>query len=545
MLPSNGRDVVDQKQNFMSSLIKPYVLILLLVNFTFVSPHEALAPEICDNGLDDDNDGLIDLNDDDCYCEPLEQPSLIPNPSFEEQDCCPPGPSRADCATHWLQASEGTPDYLHSCSPYGAGTFMIPQPMPDGEGFAGFIDGSLTGNISTVVKEYVGTCLPTSLKPDTLYRLEFYTGFMSRDRSPDIEIALFGTTDCANLPFGMGNRTFGCPANSPNWVLLGSVSISGENQWVKSQFKIRTNLEITAIAIGPGCALRSNANNSYHFIDQLILKENNNFDLGIKATGQACTNNLTFEIRPLEGYQYQWYKNGIAIPQATANSLQNPPGPGQYQVRLENNEGCKISTAYTYAPSSQVVQTSETICAGEDFNFNNRSLSAAGIYWDTLKTVHLCDSIVVLELLVSQAVETSISTKIFPGESFQIGDDAINRPGEHIRTLPSVSGCDSTVYLQLAYYAVYIPSAFSPNDDYINDIFAVYGDSDVKEISSLSVFDRWGGLVFEGKALKTSEGWDGTINGKAAPPGLYAYTLAVLTTDDKEQVLNGWVTLVR
>lgn len=529
----------------MSALIKLFVLVLALMNTTFAVPYEGKAPEICNNGLDDDNDGLIDLNDDDCYCEPLEEPSLIPNPSFEEQDCCPEGHSSLDCAKGWRQASEGTTDYFHACDYDGTDIFDLPQPIPDGVGFLGLIDGSFTGSLIPGLKEYAGACLLAPTKPDIQYRLEFYTGFLNQTTSPDIEIALFGTTDCANLPFGIGDRAFGCPANSPDWIQLGSVNTSGENQWKKSLFKFRTPLEITAIAIGPGCSLRSSTNNTYHFLDHLVLKENNNFDLGIKATGQPCTNNLTFEIRPLEDYQYQWYKNGVAILQATSNSLQNPPGPGQYQVRLENSEGCKISETYIYAPPSQFVEASETICAGESYQFNQQSLSQAGMYVDTFKTVNFCDSIVELELLVSQAVETSISTKIFPGESFQIGDDAISRPGEHIRTLPSISGCDSTVYLQLAFYAVYIPNAFSPNDDYINDVFAIYGDSDLKEISSLSVFDRWGGLVYQGKALKTNEGWDGTINGKAAPPGIYIYTLKVLTTDDKEQVLNGMVTLVR
>ena len=46
----------------------------------------ALSQEICDNGIDDDGDGLIDLNDPDCECNgfgtPQTIPSLIPNPSF-------------------------------------------------------------------------------------------------------------------------------------------------------------------------------------------------------------------------------------------------------------------------------------------------------------------------------------------------------------------------------------------------------------------------------------------------------------------------------
>jgi len=45
--------------------------------------------EICDNAFDDDGDGMIDLNDEDCFCQFQMPESLIPNPSFEELDCCP------------------------------------------------------------------------------------------------------------------------------------------------------------------------------------------------------------------------------------------------------------------------------------------------------------------------------------------------------------------------------------------------------------------------------------------------------------------------
>lgn len=530
----------------MGSLIKLVMMILLLINFIFNSPSEQQrVPEICDNALDDDNDGQIDLNDDDCYCEPLEQNSLIPNPSFEDQECCPTGHSSLNCAKGWIQASEGSTDYFHSCDYDGTDIFTIPQPIPDGEGFVGIIDGSFTGNFNPALKEYAGACLLTPLKPDILYRLEFYTGFLNKRTSPDIEIALFGTADCANLPFGIGDKSFGCPSNSPLWVQLGSVHVSGENQWVKSQFKIRPRLEIAAIAFGPACAFRSATNNTYHFLDQIILKENDKFDLGIKRKGEPCTNDLVFEVSAQEGSKYQWYKNGIAIPGAVENNLRNPPGRGQYQVRLENSEGCKISNIYVYTPPSQFVQASQTICAGESFSFNNRQLTKVGVYWDTLTSINNCDSIVQLEILVDQAVETNLSTKIFPNESFRIGSYSINSPGEHVRTLSTVSGCDSTIYLHLEYYAVYIPNAFSPNGDLVNDVFAIYGDSDLKEINSLNIFDRWGALVYRGEALRSNEGWDGTINGQKAPIGIYAYTAQVVMTDNKNRILHGMLTLMR
>ena len=71
--------------------------------------------EICDNGFDDDNDNLIDLNDDDCICVEARASSLIPNPSFEKLDCCPNDKSQLYCATDWIQASVATTDLVHLC----------------------------------------------------------------------------------------------------------------------------------------------------------------------------------------------------------------------------------------------------------------------------------------------------------------------------------------------------------------------------------------------------------------------------------------------
>jgi hypothetical protein len=70
------------------------------------------AQEICDNAIDDDGDGLIDLNDDECDCETLIESSLIPNASFEDLICCPGFLGMLDCAETWIQASIPTTDFF-------------------------------------------------------------------------------------------------------------------------------------------------------------------------------------------------------------------------------------------------------------------------------------------------------------------------------------------------------------------------------------------------------------------------------------------------
>ena len=101
---------------------------LLLFIFVCLSS-VCYGQEICDNGIDDDGDGLIDLNDEECVCSTFLPSSLIPNPSFEERTCCPMMNARLDCAVGWRQASAPTTDYVHTCGNY-LGNTSIPAFAP-------------------------------------------------------------------------------------------------------------------------------------------------------------------------------------------------------------------------------------------------------------------------------------------------------------------------------------------------------------------------------------------------------------------------------
>jgi len=137
--------------NFLScfmAIFSRYFLLAFLLLSAGIRPAELPAPpEICDNGVDDDMDGLIDIQDDDCVCPEWKPISLTPNPSFELQDCCPVEPSSVNCASGWVQASKATPDYFHNCNYSGSDIFDLPHPIPDGEGFVGFIDGVFTNGV--------------------------------------------------------------------------------------------------------------------------------------------------------------------------------------------------------------------------------------------------------------------------------------------------------------------------------------------------------------------------------------------------------------
>jgi gliding motility-associated-like protein len=91
---------------------------------------------------------------------------------------------------------------------------------------------------------------------------------------------------------------------------------------------------------------------------------------------------------------------------------------------------------------------------------------------------------------------------------------------------------------------VYIPNIFTPNGDGINDIWKPVMSEYSKEGYQLSVFDRWGQVIFH--TTDTEEGWDGTINGHpVAPNTVYSYKLKVKDYIGKEHKFAGHITLVR
>jgi|GEM_PF-686981 len=95
---------------------------------------------------------------------------------------------------------------------------------------------------------------------------------------------------------------------------------------------------------------------------------------------------------------------------------------------------------------------------------------------------------------------------------------------------------------------LYIPNAFSPNGDGINDVFFVNTDASVRRIASLRIFDRWGALVFERKDSLPNDpaaGWNGDIGGKPAAQGVYVYVLEVERADGVAERYSGEVMVVR
>ena len=89
---------------------------------------------------------------------------------------------------------------------------------------------------------------------------------------------------------------------------------------------------------------------------------------------------------------------------------------------------------------------------------------------------------------------------------------------------------------------LFIPTAFSPNNDGVNDVLNVMSNNCLTSMV-FEIFNRWGEKVFE--TTDTSEGWDGTYKGTMQDPGVFGWYLEALLWDGKTVSLKGNTMLTR
>jgi hypothetical protein len=244
-------------------------LSIAYIFFMLVCIGSISAQEICTNGVDDDNDGLIDLNDtEDCSCTSVSSiTSLIPNPSFELYDCLPQTFGELSCADTWAQATITTSDYFLNI-PGAFWDNIIPMPVPDGQGVAGFVITSypidLEGSEFIIYNEYIGGCLLAPMEAGVEYTIQMNLAGSSWDGSNStgvfygpIDITIFGSPACPEWPvsldpFGIEQ---GCPDILDEWVELGHTTYSANETWQLITIQFTPTTDIQSIMIGGPCEL--------------------------------------------------------------------------------------------------------------------------------------------------------------------------------------------------------------------------------------------------------------------------------------------------
>lgn len=513
-----------------------FLCIFFLADFAFTQ-------EICNNGIDDDNDQLIDLNDPDCDCPDIPIFSMIPNPSFEEYDCCPSDLAQMECATGWIQASKGTSDYMNLCGWYDQSRTPPPLPIPHGQGLVRIIDGYLGEERyeQTPYKEYVGACLNEKMDKNKTYKLTLDIGFKNQNLSPDFRLGIFGTSDCAKLPFG-GADSVDCPTRYDGWQLIDEVEVNNiPNSWSQLEFTLDPEFDVRAIAIGPSCRLQKRYRKTYYFLDQLFLYEVNRKSPEFELINEQsmCDPEFIFEINDQPNVEFQWYKEGVALVGETRPRISRMYGEGNYQITITNSENCRSSGSYIYEiPAYDFPPQEVTICTGEFYQFGGNLYNEPGIYSQTLLDNEGCDSLVSINLKIGQTYLDTIKVNHFNGVNFKPDYDSILIPGYYTSNLKSIYGCDSTVVYDLEFEGIYIPTAISPNRDGINDELKILGSSYPLKSHWFTIYNRWGEKIYEG------ENWNGESNKYQPISGVFLYALEAVTTDDQVIKQTGTVTVL-
>lgn len=506
------------------------------------------SQEICNNGKDDDGDGLIDLQDPDCQCHFNVKGNLLQNASFEDFKNCPTNYSYIndfDIVKNWRYANYtnyNDAEFYHNfkCS-YDSAEVMLyipPElPLPDGSAFISIRQYIYSRSVTSdkdIAKVYISQCLEQPLIPGQSYTLSFNAArFQSNDdysfkfKTEPFTVAIFGNKNCNAVPFGPVNAVSnGCPANFEGWTLLGKTTLRSKGKWTQGRITFNVPEYINVIAIGPDCSVPASVidhiADSTTYLDfyvydlddiHLLPTPDFHFQYISSQNENRCDKDSVLFVPFYSNASYQWYKDSIAINGGTSNIYHLPAKDpnGNYNVLISTPDTCFISETYLVsdnllqqlriAPDTSICTGDSLILApairGVDYDWNGRNTSFVKVY----------------------------------------------NPGIYTINASSANGCSRnfTVNVHAQNCGVFIPNAFTPNGDGKNDLFRIPAGVKI-EMESFSIYDRWGNLVFFTNNRYGE--WDGNYRGRESASGVYIYVIKG-KKENKETEIKGFVTLIR
>ncbi len=213
----------------------------------------------------------------------------------------------------------------------------------------------------------------------------------------------------------------------------------------------------------------------------------------------------------------------------------------------------------------------DATCAGCTYQWNINSTQATvlvdqeGEYKVTVsgKGCAVSDS-VFLDKLPLPTVDLGPDTTICPGDlikldAFQFGatytwQDQSHLSYYNIRDIGTYSveltlgECKNSDEMMVTYSdkcecPMFVPNAFTPNGDALNDVFRLINPRDI-DLKQFVIYNRWGEEVFSSNNIQI--GWEGNFKGVACESGTYYYIISYTCLySGKEHILKGDVTLVR
>ena len=162
---------------------------------------------------------------------------------------------------------------------------------------------------------------------------------------------------------------------------------------------------------------------------------------------------------------------------------------------------------------------------------------------------YLNDPYVPLRVLFDEKASNEVSwtwyvdTAVMTGETFEFD---FSRPGDYevTQVVTSDFGCIDSITILVAVetdFYMYIATAFTPDNDGINDCFEIKGVG--FEGIDFSVYDRWGNQVY--RSTDVNDCWDGTYKGQPLPTGAYSWRMVADLPFDEITIRTGTLQIFR
>jgi gliding motility-associated-like protein len=344
--------------------------------------------------------------------------------------------------------------------------------------------------------------------------------------TPVADAGADATIDCT-----INTASLGGPNTTPGmkytWTALGG-SIVDQPENSTTNATQGDTYTLTVVDPGNGCSST----------DEVVVTSNiASISASATVTPVTCDkpDSGTITVGPVSGgvTPYTYAINGGAF---QAETLFGGLTPGDYSIAVMDAFGCDTTLQFTLDAPSQI----------------SVALSADGN--QQVPSVTLGDSIRIRAVvsLPADQVDTLIWTPALPNcagcnNAFVSPDTATT----YTVTAFDLNGCFASAQITILVikrYRLYVPNAFSPNSDGINDLFTVFTGAGVKQINYLQVHDRWGAVVYKATNIapnSTDTGWNGEVNGRKASTGLYVYLAEFEMEDGKRIIQSGEVSLLR
>lgn len=223
-------------------------------------------------------------------------------------------------------------------------------------------------------------------------------------------------------------------------------------------------------------------------------------------------------------------------------------------------------SSYSWSPATYLTNTS---VFNPIVQFPLKTISYTLLVTDTLGCPKTVSKIVTVEVVKVKANAGPSDTSIVLGQPLQLAAtgsalflwapnkwlskndiyNPISNPLSNITykvTVSNKNGCFDTDTINVKVFSLppdlYVPSAFTPGGDALNDLFRPICLG-IKRLENFSVYNRWGVLLFS--TSKITDGWDGNYNGKPQDPAGYVWTATAIDYKDNKIFRKGNVVLIR